>query len=114
MVWYALLYIPLKIYKQMEAILNSFVWGNSRHKLAWNILKNPTDMGGASLPDLQDYYLAAQLSHFYHFNIVELQRCRSLVCNKPGHQAFTPLQAILPLDIIWECYFIIREHGKLR
>lgn len=79
-------------------------------------------MGGASLPDLQDYYLVAQLSHFYHFNTVELQRYRSLLCNKPGHPAFTLLQAILrekqtiknPLDIIWECYFIIREYGKLR
>lgn len=95
MVWHAPLYIPLKVFKQMEAILNSFVWGNGRHKLARHVLKNPTDRGGVSFPDLQDYYLAAQLSHIYHFNKEEMQRYRSLVCNKPGHPAFTPIQAIL-------------------
>lgn len=121
MVWHAPLYIPLKIFKQMEAILNSFVWGNGRHKFAWHVLKNPTDMGGASLPDLQDYYLAVQLSHIYHFNATELQCYRSLVCNKPGHLTFTPLQAIFrgnkqpknPQDTTWACYFIIRGYGKL-
>lgn len=46
----------------MEAILNSFVWGQGRHKLAWHVLKNPTLEGGCSLPDIQDYYVASQLS----------------------------------------------------
>ena len=49
MVWHAPLYIPLKVFKQIEAILNSFVWGNGRHKLAWHVLKNPADMGGVFL-----------------------------------------------------------------
>lgn len=95
LVWHAPLYIPLKLFKQIEAILNSFVWGQNRHKLAWQTLKNPTDMGGVALPDLQDYYLASQLSHMYHFHTSEMQRYRSLVCDKPGHPMFTPIQAIL-------------------
>lgn len=53
MVWHTPLYIPLKIFKQMEVILNSFVWG---HKLGWHLLKTPTLGGGCSLPNLQDYY----------------------------------------------------------
>lgn len=58
----------------LSAILNSLVWGSGRHKLAWHILKNPMDLEGVSLPDLQDYYVASQLSHIYHFNTTELQR----------------------------------------
>lgn len=50
-------------------------------------------MGGTALPDLQDYYLVSQLSHFYYFNTTELQCYRSLICS--GHQANTPIQAIL-------------------
>lgn len=95
MIWHAPLYIPLKIFRQMEAILNSFVWGYSRHKLAWHILKKPTSMVGSSLPDLQDYYLASQLSYLYYFNRTETQRYRSLVCDRPRHLVYTPLQTIL-------------------
>lgn len=94
MVWHAPLYIPLKFFKKMEAILNSFVWGHGRHKLAWHILKNPTAMGGMALPDLQEYYIAAQLSHMYYFNKNEMQRYKMLICDDPKSPLSSPLQAI--------------------
>lgn len=79
----------------MEAILNSFVWGHNRHKLAWHVLKNPMSGGGCALPDVQDYYLAAQFSHMYYLNTTEAQPYRNLACDKPGHPLFTPIQTIL-------------------
>lgn len=44
--WHTPVYLPLKYFKIMESLLKTFVWGSSRHKLAWRILQNPTDLGG--------------------------------------------------------------------
>lgn len=95
LVWHAPLYISQKFLKIIESILNFFIWGHSRHKLSWRILKNPVTMGGAALPDFQDYYLASQLSHFYHFEKNELSRYQLLLCEHPGDPAHTPLQSVL-------------------
>lgn len=78
----------------MESILNSFGWGHQRHKLDWHILKNSSNMGGTSLPDLQEHYIAAQLSHMYHYHKNEMQRYNMLVSSSPGSSLTSPLQAI--------------------
>lgn len=44
MMWQAPLYIPLTFFKTLDSILNSFIWGNGWHKLAWKTLKNPTTL----------------------------------------------------------------------
>lgn len=95
LMWNAPLYIPLKFIKTLESMLNSFVWGHSRHKLAWSVLKNPTSLGGAALFDFHDYYLASQLSHFYYFDKTDLQCYKSLVGHNSDHPAYTALQTIL-------------------
>lgn len=46
MFWNSPVLIPLKIFKTMDKIINSFIWGSNRHKLAWNTIKNPTSSGG--------------------------------------------------------------------
>lgn len=46
--WNSPILIPLKIFKALDQIVNSFIWGSNRHKLAWNTLKNPTSAGGAT------------------------------------------------------------------
>lgn len=33
--WHASVYLPLRLFKSIEAILNSFVWGTARLKLSW-------------------------------------------------------------------------------
>lgn len=98
MIWHAPLYIPLKFFKTLESILNSFKWGNGRHKLAWQTLKNPATLRGFAHPDFQDYYLASQLSHVYYFDKTELQRYQALVSGGSDLPADTPLQAILRSD----------------
>lgn len=62
MIWHTPVYLILKHFKLMEAILKPFVWGKNRHKLPWQILKNPTDLAGMALPDFNLCNLAAQLS----------------------------------------------------
>lgn len=59
--WRARPYIPARVFKSMESILNMFVWGPSRHKLSWQTLKRPVHLGGTALPDLALYYIASQL-----------------------------------------------------
>lgn len=66
--WHAPVYLPLRIVKSILALLNSFVWGAARHKLSWQTLKNPPELGSAALPDFNLYYLAAQLSHFFYLD----------------------------------------------
>lgn len=91
---HAPIYLPLRIFKTIEAILNSFVWGSSRHKLSWQTLKNPTDLGGAALPDFNLYYLAAQLSHFFHLDKHDKKRCLSLLCVPHGRRVSHPFQTL--------------------
>lgn len=66
--WHSPLYIPAHIFRSLESILNTFVWGSSRHKLSWQTLKHPIHLGGTALPDLALYYIASQLSHLYYLN----------------------------------------------
>lgn len=63
--WHTPVYLPLKHFKSLKALLKPFVWGANRHKLACQTLKNPTDLGGTALPDFNLYYIASQLSHSY-------------------------------------------------
>lgn len=51
-------------------------------------------MGGTSLPDLQAYYIASQLSHMYYFNTTERQRYRALVFDNLENPLTSPLHAI--------------------
>lgn len=48
--WNSPVLIPLKIFKSLDTIINSFIWGPNRHKLAWNTLKNPTSSRGGCPP----------------------------------------------------------------
>lgn len=59
--WYFPIYLPLKFFKILDSMLRAFVWGNSRHKLPWRVLRNPSTLGGAVLPDFNPYYIAAHL-----------------------------------------------------
>lgn len=89
-----LLIFPLRFFKSIEAILNSFVWGAARHKLSWQALKNPTDFGGASLPDFILYYLAAQLSHFFYLDKTNRDHYLSLVCSPSAPGVTHPFQIL--------------------
>ena len=78
--WHTPTYLHLKYFKSLEALLKPFIWGSGRHKLAWQAVKNPTDMGGMALPDLNLYYIAAQLSQLYHIDKTDNQRFLTLLC----------------------------------
>lgn len=84
-------YADMQIFKSLEAILNSFVWGKTRRKLSRQVLKNPIDLGGTALPDFNLYYLAAQLSHFFYLDKGDKERYLALVCS-----LYSNTQAPLP------------------
>lgn len=93
--WHAPVYIPLRFFKTIEVILNTFVWGKARHKLSWQVLKNPTDLGGTALPDYNLYYLAAQLSHFFHIDKSDKERFMLLIGSQTAKMHIHPFQLIL-------------------
>ena len=92
--WHTPVYLPLKLFKSMEAILRTFIWGTNRHKLAWRVLKNPTDLGGTALPDLNLYYLASQLSQLYHIDKTDRLRFLTLLCPQWAQLTTDPLTAV--------------------
>lgn len=93
--WHAPLYIPTRSFKSMESILNMFVWGPSRHKLSWRVLKCPVHLGGTALPDLAQYYVASQLFHFFYFNQADRDRYSTLVCSSASSPVAHPFQILL-------------------
>lgn len=50
--------------------------------MAWQVLKNPTDLGGTALPDFNLYYIAAQLSQLFHLDKTDRERFLTLLCPK--------------------------------
>lgn len=51
--------------------------------------------GGASLPDLNLYYLASQLSHFFYFDKEDKLRYLTLACFNASNQTIHPFQMLL-------------------
>lgn len=92
--WHAMVYLPLRIFKSIKTILNSFVWGKTRHKLSWQVLKNPTELGGTALPDFNLYCLVAQLSHFFYLGKGDKERYLTLVCSPYTHIYTRPFQLL--------------------
>lgn len=85
-------YLILRHFRLIEAILKSFVWGNNRHKLPWHKRKNPTDLAGMALPEFNQYYLAVQLSQLFHIDKVDKDRFLCLLCPgwaRPTRDPFT-------------------------
>lgn len=92
--WHSPVYIPIKYFKSMEALLKPFVWGNNRHKLSWQALKNSTDMGGTALPDFNNYYIASQLSQLFHIDKSDKDRFLTLLCPSWAQSTGEPITAI--------------------
>ena len=53
--------IPRKWFSQIDTLLREMIWCGGRNRASLETLKNPIACGGLSLPDLESYYLAAQL-----------------------------------------------------
>lgn len=92
--WHIPVYLPLKYFKSFEALLKPFVWDSNRHKLAWWTLKNPTDLGGTALPDLNLYYIASQLSQLFHIDKTDKEIFSILLCPTWAQQTWDPIFAI--------------------
>lgn len=85
---HAPLYIPLRIFKSMESIVTTFIWGTSRHKLSWRAC--PVDLGDTALPDLSLYYIASQLSRLFYFSQTDKIGYSTLVCSQASRLIVHP------------------------
>lgn len=94
MIWHSPVYLVLRHFKLIETLLKPFVWGNTRHKLPWHKLKNPTDLAGTTLSDFNLYYLAAQLSQIFHIDKVDRERFLCFLCPKWSQTTLDSLVAI--------------------
>lgn len=68
----------------LDRLLRTFIWGTSRHKLAWKHTQKPTKLGGLAVLDFAAYYLAAQLSHCFPIDKGDHSRYLALVCQPAG------------------------------
>lgn len=48
-------------FKHWDTILTRFLWNNKKVRVKLKTLKLPKEDGGLALPDLRNYYLAAQI-----------------------------------------------------
>lgn len=58
-------YVPQKIFKYINSLLNSYLWGSKASRVSLDILQLPVDQGGLPLPDLHLYYFASQLVYIH-------------------------------------------------
>lgn len=79
---------------QSKVIFKIFIWGKSRHKLPWGKLKNPTNLGGTALPDLNMYYIAAHLSQPFHIDKTDRARFLTFLCLGWSHSTGDSLVSI--------------------
>lgn len=55
------IYVPARQFRELEALLRDLIWNKGRPRMAlWKIFA-PFDNGGLAVPNLELYYLAAQL-----------------------------------------------------
>lgn len=54
-------WIPASIFKQLQSMITGFLWAAGRRRVALKILIRPKSEGGLAVPDLETFYLAAQL-----------------------------------------------------
>ena len=49
------------IFKMLDKIISKFVWTKKKARIKYGTLLCPKEKGGLNLPNLKNYYLAAQL-----------------------------------------------------
>lgn len=55
------LWVPGSIFRRLRSMMLDFIWGAGRRRVALNTLIRQREEGGMGAPDLEWYYLAAQL-----------------------------------------------------
>ncbi|OCT94504.1 hypothetical protein XELAEV_18012177mg [Xenopus laevis] len=61
--WHSPVWVPKAKFDDINKKLRRFIWGKSRHRLGLSTLMRPMGEGGLSLPNMYNYFLAAQLTH---------------------------------------------------
>lgn len=57
---------PLLFFKKMQSIFSSFIWESKSPRISQQVLQLPYNDGGLNLPNLNIYFLAAQLTQIRH------------------------------------------------
>lgn len=67
--WHAPIYIPQKLFTEINKLLSSFLWGA---RVSLDTFFLPIWAGGLALLNLQCYYLASQLTHVHWWGFPKL------------------------------------------
>lgn len=57
--------VPIHDLRQWQWLVNNFIWGQKRHRIAHTTLRIPHHKGGLGIPDITLYYDAANLTMAY-------------------------------------------------
>lgn len=60
--------LPVEIHQlqfvEWDKKISRFIWGGKKPRIKYTTLQVPKDQGGLALPNLQEYYYAAQIQKF--------------------------------------------------
>ncbi|OCT55247.1 hypothetical protein XELAEV_18003557mg, partial [Xenopus laevis] len=88
LLWHATTRVQGSFFVELASAFRRFVWGSSRNRLALATLYRPKDLGGMALPDMQMYFLAAQLSQLW-----------TLLHSSEGEALYQLWQAVLHTEL---------------
>lgn len=60
-------WIPKKLFRPINTILLSFLWGTGHLRFTLRVLQRPWGEEGLACPDLHSYFVAALLSHIHNW-----------------------------------------------
>lgn len=66
---HAPVWIPKKIFRLINTVLLSFLWGSGQPRFKLTVLQRPWGEGSLACPDLHSYFVAAMLSHAHNWLI---------------------------------------------
>uniref|UniRef100_A0A9J8AZK4 Reverse transcriptase domain-containing protein n=1 Tax=Cyprinus carpio carpio TaxID=630221 RepID=A0A9J8AZK4_CYPCA len=72
------IFLPKSFFQSINRLLSSFIWGGKRPRICREFLEKPKKDGGLALPNLQNYYWAANLQKIiYWFQSPHIEWCEA-------------------------------------
>lgn len=59
--------IPPKQFFEWDKVISRYIWGGRRPRVRYSTLQLPKEKGGMALPNLKNYFCAAQLCHIFYW-----------------------------------------------
>ena len=79
-------WITRKTFRDLDSLLITFIWGTGRRRVALAKLQRTTERGGLAAPDMEGYYLAAQMQWCTRWVAESKEQERDKVMSRPSRE----------------------------